>query len=169
MWQKLLFVFCLILISASTTFSQRHSVTNSDLERYKQKRLQAEREYRENYERLGFPSPDELERRREQSFKETVELSARLRSARIERERIEAAQMALSRAASPYPQYYSVLPDNTIYSGGWINPFFRRHRGGSIGVARGGQSGYFAGGHFWAGGLGTPRVPSPVIRINPRH
>ena len=40
--------------------SQTRTITNADLEKYKQKRLAAEKELRENYRELGFPSPEEL-------------------------------------------------------------------------------------------------------------
>lgn len=173
MWQRPLFVFCLIVLSCSCVFTQARSVTNSDLETYKEKRLQGERDYRENYQRLGFPSPEELNRRSEQSFKESEELSAKLRAERLERERLETAQRAFSQSAIPYSQYYPVLPDNTIYSGAWFNPFFgRRHflpgarfTGTRVPV----QTGYFAGGHFWPGGLGAPRPPATIIMIGPHH
>ena len=64
------------------------TVTNTDLDRFKQQRLAAEREYRDNYAELGFPSPEELDRQFEQSRIEREELSAKLREERIERERI---------------------------------------------------------------------------------
>lgn len=171
MWQRPLFVFCLIILSCSFGFSQGRPVTNADLEAYRQKRLQAERDYRENYQRLGFPSPEELDRRREQSRKESEELSAKLRAERLERERLEAAQRAISQSAAvSYPQYYPVLPDNTIYSGAWFNPFFGRRRflpgARFTGTRFPVQTGYFAGGHFWPGGLGSPPPPQPIIRIH---
>src|SRR6476661_1222445 len=102
MWQRPLFVCCLLALSCSFALSQKRMVTNADLETYRQQRLQAERDYRENYQRLGLPSPEELDRRREQSAKETAELSARLRAERMQREQIEAAQRAMSRSAAQY-------------------------------------------------------------------
>jgi hypothetical protein len=164
MWQKLIFVFCLIVLSCTFTFSQKRSVTNADLETYKQKRLQDERYYRENYQRLGMPSPEELDRRREQSMKETQELSNRLRAERLQREQIEATQRALSQSVARYPQYYPYLPDNTIYSGAWFNPYFR-NRGFVRGPGVRPQAGYFAGGQFWPAPVGTHIAPQPIIRI----
>ena len=172
MWRRLFYVFCLVALSCSFSFAQKRSVTNADLEVYKQQRLQADRDYRENYERLGFPSPEELDRRQEQSRKETEELSAKLRTERLERERVEASQRVVTQSAAVYPQYYPYYPyaDNTIWGGTWYNPLFggrrfpRPIRGGN-----GAQSGYFAGGHFWPGGLDTPKPQPQSVRIHPHH
>jgi len=79
------------------------TVTNADLERHKQKRLTAERDYRENYAQLGFPSPEELEMQMENSRIEREELSAKLREERLERERINADRaIADAEAATAY-------------------------------------------------------------------
>lgn len=83
--QILLFVG-FIFISANFTAAQTRTVTNADLEKFRQKRVQAERDYRDSYERLGLPSPEELDKRREQNRKELTELSARLQSENLERE-----------------------------------------------------------------------------------
>jgi hypothetical protein len=89
MKKRLLFILCSIFVAANLASAQTKTLTNSDLEKYRQKRLQAEREYRENYERLGFPSPEELDRQRDQDRKEMSELSDRLRNEKLERERLE--------------------------------------------------------------------------------
>jgi len=70
--------------------AQTRTVTNADLEKFRAERLEAERQYRQNYERLGLPSPEELERRRTESARERDELSARLRAERIQREQFAA-------------------------------------------------------------------------------
>ena len=169
MRQKLLFVFCLLAMACVPAFSQRRSVTNTDLESYRQQRLRAEREYRENYVRLGFPSPEELARQRDESVRESVELSNRLRAERLQRESIEAAQMALARQAMSYPDYPQGFGGNTIYGAAWFDSFSggRRHRHGGFGrfpgFGRFGQSGYFAGGNFWPTPVRFSR-PMPLIR-----
>lgn len=89
MKKRLFFVLCSIFVAANFTFAQNKTVTNSDLEKHRQKRLEAERDYRENYERLGFPSPEELERQIEQSRKERSELAEQLRNESLEREMTE--------------------------------------------------------------------------------
>lgn len=80
----MVFVVCV----AVSGFSQADTITNADLEKYRQKRLAAERELRENYRELGFPSPEELERRNEESSRELAERAARYRQDRLERERL---------------------------------------------------------------------------------
>lgn len=78
MKKRLLFILCSIFVAANLTVAQTKTVTNSDLEKHRQKRLEAERDYRENYSKLGFPSPEELEKQIEQSRAEREELSKRL-------------------------------------------------------------------------------------------
>lgn len=82
MKKRLLFILCSIFVGANLTIAQTKTVTNSDLEKHRQKRLQAEREYRENYARLGFPSPEELDRQIEQSRVERAELARQFEAER---------------------------------------------------------------------------------------
>src|SRR5688572_27122381 len=77
-----------ILATTVSLFAQSRTITNADLEKYRQVRLSAEREYRENYEKLGMPSPAELDRRREQSRIETEQLSGKLRAEQFEQDRL---------------------------------------------------------------------------------
>lgn len=69
--------------------SARRTVTNADLEKFAQKRLSAEQDYRENYDRMGFPSPEELAGQRERDLSASIGLSEQLRQARLEKERLE--------------------------------------------------------------------------------
>jgi hypothetical protein len=69
--------------------AQTKTITNRDLEKFRQKRLQSERDYRENYVKLGFPSPEELDRRHEQTRKERAELAERIRRENLEREKMQ--------------------------------------------------------------------------------
>ena len=89
MRKKILLIVGLIFISANAIAAQNRTVTNGDLEKYRQKRLTAEKDLRENYERLGFPSPAELDKQIEQGKVERSELSARLRTENLERERLD--------------------------------------------------------------------------------
>lgn len=168
MKQRSLFIFCLILISVGGVTSQ--TVTNADLEKYRQERLRAEREYRENYERLGLPSPEELDRRREESLKQTEELSAKLRAERLERERIEAYREAEIRAAQ-YERQLAAQGTSIVYTEpgfltygyggfgrGWIKGRHRR------GFRHNVQRGYFAGGQFWPTGAVRPRSAPMLIQ-----
>ena len=88
MWKavfSLCFCFCLSVVA----FSQTPTVTNLDLEKYRIERTMAEREYRENYSRLGFPSPEQLERQRQEDMAARMEIADRLRQARQDQERIQ--------------------------------------------------------------------------------
>ena len=180
MWQKTLFVCCLIAVSCSVGVSQRN-VTNDDLKVYRDQRVRADRDYRENYRRMGFPSPEELDRRREQSMQETVDLSVQLRAQRLERERIDAGilmqresndvmqqlitQLTAPRAnPEPYPHY--TYYDNSIWGG--YNPYYygRRRGYGQRFPYYGQPYGRFAGGQFFSGGLYTPK-PQPGRRYDP--
>ena len=49
-----------VLSAAFAVGAQTKKVTNADLEKYRTERLKAEKDLRENYAKLGFPSPEEL-------------------------------------------------------------------------------------------------------------
>ena len=84
LFSSLFFAFSLS-ISAQTK-----TVTNASLEKYRQARVKAEKEYRENYQRLGMPSPEEIDRREAERRRELSELSARLTAERNEQQRLDA-------------------------------------------------------------------------------
>ncbi len=85
---RLIFILTFSFVAIVTASAQTRTVTNDDLEKYRQTRVRAERDLRENYERLGFPSPAELEKQLEKSRAEKIELAARLEAENIERERL---------------------------------------------------------------------------------
>ena len=89
MKNRILLLIGLLFISASAGLAQNRTITNEDLEVYRQKRLAAERDLRENYERLGFPSPAELQKQIERSNAERSALSARLEAEQIQRDRLD--------------------------------------------------------------------------------
>lgn len=84
MRSKVLFILCSILGATVFVSAQTKTITNADLEKYRQKRLAAERDYEENYERMGFPSPEELKWQNEESQRDLIEYSEQLRSERME-------------------------------------------------------------------------------------
>lgn len=94
MKKRILFVLSLILVTSIFSFAQttpntkkaRKTVTNADLEKFRQKRLQAEKDYRENYKRLGMPSPEELEQREAERQRWLTEYSRQARAAREQNE-----------------------------------------------------------------------------------
>ena len=69
----------LILVLSGTALAQtaKKTVTNDDLEKFRQKREQAEAEYRRTYKERGMPSPEELEQREQESQKWREEFSRR--------------------------------------------------------------------------------------------
>ncbi len=160
MKQRLLFVFCLIVGANLAAFSQVKTVTNTDLERYRQDRLKAEAEYRENYKKLGFPSPEELDRRNARSANETIEMAARLRSERMTRERLDdAREVSEQREPDLYVEKGSGIYEQLLY------PSYFRYRWPLI---RQGyvQQGYFAAGQFWPTG---PRTKPRPLWVRPQH
>jgi hypothetical protein len=116
MKRNLLFFVVFLSVAAGSVIAQTRTVTNADLEKFRQERLKAEKDYRENYARLGFPSPEELQRRSEQSSKETSELAAKFR-AEERQQRLDAER---NRQAA---RYGNVLLLNTPRPG-YSSPYF---------------------------------------------
>jgi hypothetical protein len=168
---RYLFLVFMLPVAAMTAAAQRRTVTNSDLEHYRQQRVQAETDLRENYARLGFASPEVREHQNKESQKELLELSARLKAERLEQERREAeVQQAIWLAEAARRQAVAADAQAGYYDGGFFPGYFI---GGGRRVRRFGsrpgftQPGYFAGGHFWPTGPGTP--PHPMLRVGPRR
>ncbi len=158
---RVLFLVFIIITAAGAVFAQSKTVTNDDLSKYKQERVKAEAELRNNYAKLGFPSPEERARREAQSTKDTVELSARLRNERLERERIHAQNAANAQYSAAVRR--AIQPQNTVeyYApsdfGGYYYGGGRARLIGRVGYQ---QPGYFAGGQFWPTGPATK--PRPI-------
>jgi hypothetical protein len=167
-----------VMFSSAAAVSAQTTVTNADLSKFREKRLQAEKKYRENYRRLGMPSPEELEKRRVEDIRATEELGTRLRRERQERERIAAEQARLEqlRTETIVPVY--VLPGTEqpylgsmylYYGGGYghrgrrfgsrsIPRTYYRAGGGGLIYEPGGRSSY-----VWSAPsvIRTPRIRSP--------
>ena len=124
--------------------SAQSTVTNADLEKYRQKRLAAERELRENYERLGFPSPEELEAKRVADAKEREELAARLARERIAREQAEAQLRANDRSDVVIVNEQYAGGGSTIYGYAYPTRYRNYWRGGRF-IRRGPVIGWRAG------------------------
>lgn len=153
---KIAAMMCLIFAAAVSLMAQTKTVTNADLEKYRQVRLKAEREYRENYERLGLASPAELERRNEQSRADTQRLADKLRDAELERERLNASVEANSR--SYFPVFQTPTQPRT-YSPSYFLSYGRHYRLRQPYYLQG-QTGYVGGGQFWPTGGRTPLQPT---------
>lgn len=158
----------LIFSVSGVALAQTKTVTNADLEKFRQKRLQAEREYRENYKKMGFPSPEELEQKRVRDQEELIEFSQRLEIRRLEREAAQAE--AENQALWLQNQYLQSSGNNPVYySGGYFtgySPYYYGYfnRYGNRGNFR---SGYYSNSYptgFF--NLQFPPPPSPP-RIRP--
>jgi hypothetical protein len=166
-------ILCIFVITPVSAFAQTKTVTNFELERYKQQRLQAEKDLNENYKELGFPSLEERERRLESWKKDNNELAELLRRERIEQENADAqAQQAAALATQQqyYPQPQPAYPaygGDVFYSYGYQSLYGYHHRFRPFPPR---PLGYFAGGAFWP-------APSPVripifvrpVPPRPRH
>ncbi|NJM52085.1 MAG: hypothetical protein HC846_01035 [Blastocatellia bacterium] len=82
MKSKIWLMFSLILVLSGIALAQnaKKTVTNADLEKFKEKRLQTEAEYRAKYKELGMPSPEELEQRNAEDKRRLAETSQRIRA-----------------------------------------------------------------------------------------
>lgn len=150
----------LVFISANAIAAQNKVVTNDDLEKYRQKRLAAQKDLRENYERLGFPSPAELDKQIEQSKVERSELAARLRVENLERERLDLERQRVESEINSrnlqyqtentqrYEDNYSNYGTDGFYS--FPNFGYRQQR-----LNRGYQNGF---GNGYYGNYNQPRV-----------
>lgn len=157
---RYLFFLCILTFAAFSVSGQTKTLTNADLTKYRVQREKGEREYRENYAKLGFPSPEELAKRREESAAVYREFAAKLRAENAEAERIESERRANRRVY--LPQYYIVntQPDygdlDYVYYGGRYYPRPPRQQYT--------QPGYYAGGQFWPTGSATPVRPLWIPR-----
>ncbi|NNE67938.1 MAG: hypothetical protein HKN33_15345 [Pyrinomonadaceae bacterium] len=126
-----------IAVFASFGFAQTKTITNADLEKFRTKRLKAEKELRENYRQLGFPSPEEMERQRLASARDLERRSARYRSVQAERRRAAAVNpVPSSDFVVVYPQssrpqfspyyFYGGVP--FYYGNGYRNRYINRYR-----------------------------------------
>lgn len=152
---KIVFLISIVLLAVISASAQTRSVTNADLEKFRQERLKGEAEYRENYARLGLPSPEELDRRREASRVANEELSQKLRAERLEAERIEAER----RAWQQQPTYIVIDPGAQYYDEPYFSSYYRGR--GRLPRQLPQQNGYFAGGQFWPTGPSTR--PQPML------
>lgn len=164
-------VLSLTFVSAGQTTVK--SVTNADLEKYRQIRVNADREYRETYASKGLPSPEEIARRNDVKQKEMQELADKLRQEALERQRL-AAEIEARRATAARNVTVVVTGsgyDGTVYSGGYLTGGRFGRRSVSRIFAPQVLLGYAAGGVLWPAPVGQkpPYVldPRPVRR--PRH
>lgn len=157
MKKRLWFILCLIFVTANLAVAQTKTVTNANLEKHRQKRLEAERDYRENYERLGFPSPEELDRQLEQDRRERSELSQRLREEKLERERMQRedryrwAELEILRSNANQNNQGAYYGNNYPFTNFGFYPFYSYPTGYFYNHNNRfrGRRGFFRGGNFY--------------------
>jgi len=176
MKRQILLFLGFIFIFANVAAAQTKTVTNADLEKFRQKRVQAEKDYRENYQKLGLPSPEELEKQREQNRKELSELSGRLQIENLEREQrqreddYEQAQIEyLRRSANQYNQ--GAYNGNGYYSSGYFGAYpFYGFSGGFYNYSNNNRfrrnRGFGRGGSFYNSITPGTVFPPQGVRIN---
>jgi len=166
-----IFVGLILAISSISISAQtRHTITNLDLEKYRDSRVAAEKQLREDYARLGFRSPEERAKSDEADARALTALSEKLRAERVSQEQAAAAseawaayyrgQAALQNGSVVYvPQQSGLYYGYVYYGNRWhFNNVRRTYQ----------QPGYFAGGNFWA--TGTAERPRPMfVMPRPRH
>lgn len=163
MIRKGFFVFSLVLSAVVIVPAQGRSITNLDLETYRQQRIKAEADLRENYAKLGFSSPEEMERRSEKSREETAKLAAKLRAERLERDRLAAQREEAARLAV----FYSFDRNDPLRADPAPVYFWQNGRRFQRPIKRAQtQEGYFAGGQFWTTG---PRTKPQPLWVRPRR
>ena len=117
MKQRVLFFLCSIVAFAGLANAQGKTVTNADLEKFRQKRIQGEKNLKEYYAKIGL-TEDDVAKREAAEAKEREELSARLRASRLEQERIANEARVREEASAPV----NVVITNSIpdYSGYYL-------------------------------------------------
>ncbi|HEX6125625.1 MAG TPA: hypothetical protein VFZ23_09670 [Pyrinomonadaceae bacterium] len=121
--KKAAVVFGLVISLAVIGFGQMRTITNATLQPFQEKRLAAERDYRDNYARMGFPSPEELDRQREVDMATRLELADQLRQARLEKERLELERRSLDIEAAMLDTQIEAARVEGGYYGGYFGGF----------------------------------------------
>lgn len=134
MKKQAIFVLGAILLLSGLTFAQIRTITNADLEKFRVKRVQAEKDLRENYEKLGFPSPEELERQNEESRRELDEFADQLRQERLIRESQDSNYIYLDQSYDESGNTRSTYPNPAFvdygqyYGSTYYNGYYRNRR-----------------------------------------
>ncbi|HJS51382.1 MAG TPA: hypothetical protein VJ781_05740 [Pyrinomonadaceae bacterium] len=116
-------VFIVILLGVSYAGAQTLEITNADLEKFRAKRLAAEKELRENYAKLGFASPEERAKQAEKEEKERTALVDKLRVDRRERERIEVERLKVAAEIERASQPQKIIIERNDQDRNQWNPF----------------------------------------------
>ena len=132
MRMKTIVAATILAVMSVAVSAQTKTITNADLEKYKQKRLAAEKELRENYRELGFPSPEERAAAEEKNRRELAEQAERLRAYRV---------------ATQQPQVRNVYRSLPVVETNNYRGYYAGPRYGNF------SRGYAYGGYFYSGGI----------------
>jgi lysyl-tRNA synthetase class I len=169
MKKQILFILCSIFITVGFASAQtaKRTVTNLDLQKFKEKRLQAEKDLRENYARLGFPSPEELEKQRLADDEVRQKLSEKLRIERLQREQSELEQQFLQSQNNTEVYYVQGSNGSGYYP--YYSGYYNYPRGNNYGRRYGQNGSYVTGGGYAIDGRYFPQFNNnrPGVRINP--
>ncbi len=126
--KRALLFFGFIVSLAVVGSAQVRTVTNTTLQKFQQQRLAAERDYKDNYERLGFPSPEELDRQRDADMTARLELADQLRQSMLEKERLALERRRIDLEAARLDAELDVDVSTGYVGGfsGYISGFDRR-------------------------------------------
>jgi hypothetical protein len=105
MVRRWLFSLCLVMLLSGLAAAQTKTVTNADLEKFRQKRVAGEKGLKAYYARQGMTEED-VAKKEAADAKAREELSARLRSERLEREWLAYERMRLAPATPPQVNVY---------------------------------------------------------------
>jgi hypothetical protein len=165
MKERILLILSLILAASGLVFAQTgavKTVTNADLEKFRQKRVAAEADYRANYKKLGMPSPEELEKREVERQRWLAEFAEK---AEIEQAQNESYFLSLANELKT--QIASIDAQINYLRGQTGNP--SPYKGGTIVYGSGivfGGSGAGYGGSF-RGGVGGRGFRQNRINVAP--
>jgi hypothetical protein len=124
--------FSALYVSAQT--NSPRTITNADMEKYRDARVRADAEYRRTYAERGLPSPEELDKIQAERDKRLSDFSQKLREERLQNEYFEALKAANSAPDVIYvaPQNNYVAPGYSYYPYGFVGGGFvtRGNRGG---------------------------------------
>lgn len=152
-------------MSTSFSFAQAtRTVTNADLEKFRQKREQNEAEYRATYRQRGLPSPEELAEREKQRQKDLAEYAARARAEEQQRQYQIQIPLGQTVVQTVYPtgQNGAYYNGQTYYGGQSFGSYFYNGR-----WYRGGQRNFYNYNNVQPHTQLSPLLPNVQINTTP--
>jgi Spy/CpxP family protein refolding chaperone len=159
--KKLAVVILSLIVSVSAFAQTTKTVTNQDLEKFRQKRIESEKQLKEKYAQMGFPSPEELARQNARKRAEFEQYSDELRRQRIQSQNDIIAQAnALRAEIASINAQINYLKNQQNPSG--------VYKGGTVTITGylpyGGYGGY---GGYYGGNRGNRSVLPQIRRLPP--